>query len=247
MKRLIILKTGTTYPAIARARGDFDAWIRTGLGLTDADIRVVDVEHGADLPPIRACAGVIITGSHAMVTEAHLWSLRIERWLPAALDAGMPILGICYGHQLLAQSTGGQVGFHPAGQEVGTVEVRLHNGEREDALFGAFPSRFQAHVAHTQTVLRLPPGAVPLAENTHEPHHAFRVGDRAWGVQFHPEFDASIMRAYIREESAGLAAAGHEVPALLETVRETPVAAQVIERFAQIVRDALEGSVESSL
>jgi GMP synthase (glutamine-hydrolysing) len=237
MKPLIIVKAGTTYPEIAEAHGDFDAWIRSGLDMNEAETRVIDAAHGEALPPVAACAGVVITGSHAMVTEAHPWSVRVARWLPAALEAGVPILGICYGHQMLAQSMGGQVGFHPEGKEAGNVEIHLGAAGPEDALFRSFPRRFQAHAAHAQTVLRLPPGAVLLAGNAHEPHHAFRLGDRAWGVQFHPEFSAAVMRAYVRAERTILAAAGYDVPALLETIRDTPVAARVLERFAKIVRD----------
>ncbi len=238
MKRLVILKVGTTYPAIAKAHGDFDAWIRTGLGLGEQDVAVVDAEHGDALPPVTVCAGVVITGSHAMVTDDLPWSLAVEAWIPAVLRTHVPLLGICYGHQLLARSMGGHVGFHPEGKEAGTVEIHLGEAGREDALFGSFPRRFRAYVAHAQTVLRLPPGAVLLAGNAHEPHHAFRLGDRAWGVQFHPEFDTAIMRAYIRTEARALESEGYDVPALLKGVEPTPVAARVLARFAQIVKDS---------
>jgi GMP synthase (glutamine-hydrolysing) len=73
--------------------------------------------------------------------------------------------------------------------------------------------------------------------NAHEPHHAFRLGDRAWGVQFHPKFTAPVMRAYVRVERTALAAAGYDVSTLLTTVRDTPIAAQVLKRFGTMVRD----------
>ena len=96
------------------------------------------------------------------------------------------------------------------------------------------------HVARTQTVLRLPPHAVLLAENTHEPHHAFRLGDCAWGVQFHPEYNFDIMRSYILEQTVALKKAGLNVSDLLGSVEETPVAERLIRDFARIVEDDLD-------
>ncbi|NIQ10109.1 MAG: glutamine amidotransferase, partial [Gammaproteobacteria bacterium] len=74
--------------------------------------------------------------------------------------------------------------------EVGTVEVRLRPEAQDDRLFQTLPARFPVHATHSQSVLALPPGAVHLAENDFDPHHAMRIGSCAWGVQFHPEYSA---------------------------------------------------------
>lgn len=235
MKTLFIIKAGTTFPSTAKRFGDFDRWTLAGLGAHSVDVRVVDVEHGAALPPATKCAGVLVTGSHSMVTEGLPWSLRLEAWIPSLLENEIPFLGICYGHQVLARSMGGEVGYHPGGEEIGTVEIHLMPGFADDALFRRFPRSFNAHVSHEQTVLRLPPGAVRLAANEHEPNHAFRLGRRAWGVQFHPEYDAGIMRSYILEQSHELEAAGRDVSELARRVQETPVAAQTLRNFVRIV------------
>jgi len=92
-----------------------------------------------------------------------------------------------------------------------------------------------AHVVHAQTVLELPPGAICLAYNDFEPHHAFRLGRQAWGVQFHPEYDARIMQSYIRALADELVAAERDVEGLLETVQETPTARMILQRFADCV------------
>jgi GMP synthase (glutamine-hydrolysing) len=238
MKKLYILKTGTTYPATAKRLGDFDTWSINGLGNRAFECRVLDVEHGSELPDAGDCAGVLITGSHSMVTENLPWSLRVERWIAPLLASRIPILGICYGHQLLARAAGGQVGFHPTGKEIGTVQIQVLPDGTEDGLFRNMPSSFRAHVCHAQTVLSLPPNAVRLAWNQHEPNHAFRIGGCAWGVQFHPEYTVDIMKAYIEEQAEELQRAGMDPADLSATVQDTPLAAVTLENFARVVECA---------
>lgn len=235
MKKLYIIKIGTTFPSIAKQFGDFDKWTVAALGAMDVETCVLDAEHGVSLPFARDCAGVVITGSHAMVTDQLAWSAKLEEWIPSLLETHTPFFGICYGHQLLARAAGGQVGFHPKGKEIGTVAVHLLPGCEDDALFRVFPQSFRVHVAHSQTILDLPPGAKRLAANAYEPNHAFRLGDCAWGVQFHPEFNADIMRSYIREQAAELESAGQAVAEFLCVVKETPIAAKTLRDFARFV------------
>ncbi len=239
MKRLFILKAGTTFPSTERNFGDFDLWTASAFREEDIKVCIQDVEHGADPPNPEDCSGVVITGSHSMVTDDLPWSVRLEQWLPLLLDAGIPLLGICYGHQLLARAAGGKVGFHPQGKEIGTVKIHLSPECAGDAIFGSFPRSFAAHVTHSQTVLGLPPGAVLLAFNDFEPNHAFRLGECAWGVQFHPEYTADIMRSYISEQAEELGAAGLSASELLGSVSETPFAAETLKRFARFVKARL--------
>lgn len=239
MKRLYILKVGTTFPGIAKMLGDFDVWTLAALGDVNVETCVLDVEHGVPLPEISECAGIVITGSHSMVTDEHPWSAELERWIPSLLKAGIPFFGICYGHQLLARAAGGRVGFHPLGNEIGTVQVQLLADCAKDALFRSFPQIFMAHVTHSQSVLCLPPNATRLAFNTYEPNHAFRIGECAWGVQFHPEYNADIMRSYIEEQATELDSAGLNITELLCTVEETPVAGKTLRSFAVFVEGRL--------
>ena len=72
--------------------------------------------------------------------------------------------------------------------------------------------------------------------NDFEPRHAFRLGGCAWGLQFHPEYDGNIMRSYILAQADDLEAAGRQVSALVEAVRETPAAAGILRAFAKIAQ-----------
>lgn len=241
MKRLYIIKAGTTFPATAKQFGDFDQWTAAALGITGVEIEIVDAENGEDLPSVQDCAGAVITGSHSMVTDNLPWSVRLEEWVLYLLHTDTPLFGICYGHQLLAKAAGGQVGFHPRGEEIGTVEVQLLPECIHDPVFQSLPQSFLVHATHEQTVLRLPTGAVCLAANEYEPNHAFRLGGWAWGVQFHPEYSTDILRSYIREQKDELEAAGRNVPELLNRVSETPYAAQALRNFGRIVKERLTG------
>lgn len=239
MKRLYILKVGSTFPATAKVLGDFDVWTMAALGDVQLETCIVDVEHGAPLPSAAESAGIVVTGSHSMVTDGLPWSIELEKWIPSLLDAGTPFFGICYGHQLLARAAGGDVAFHPRGQEIGTVQVHLLPDCDHDVLFRSVPQTFLAHVSHSQSVLRLPPKATLLAFNSFEPHHAFRVGECAWGVQFHPEYNAAIMRSYIKEDITELESSGRNISDLLRAVKETPIAAQTLWNFGRFVEDRL--------
>jgi GMP synthase (glutamine-hydrolysing) len=210
-------------------------WTLNGLQLSSSEVEVVDVAAGDALPEAKACSGVVVTGSHAMVTDNLPWSEATAAWIPSIIADEIPFLGICYGHQLLAHATGGTVGFHPGGDEIGTVDIYLLPDSRTDPLFCSLPSPFKAHTSHSQTVLSLPPGAVCLASNSFEPHHAFRLGSCAWGVQFHPEYDRKIMESYVAEEAKELKAAGHGIPELLQSISDTPVAATILRRFGHMM------------
>lgn len=232
MKNLAIIKAGTTYFSTLQAFGDFEDWVRESLEPSVLPVTVVDAVSGNVLPDPDACCGVIVTGSHAMVTDNHPWSVAIEAWIPMLVKRNVPFLGICYGHQLLGRSLGGVVGYNPRGREIGTVAVSLTSEACADPLFREISGSFPAHTIHEQSVLELPSGSVRLACNGHDSHHAFRVGRCAWGVQFHPEYTTRVMRAYI-EAAEGLDKGGEPGTAvLLSRVRETPEANRLLKDFA---------------
>jgi len=198
MKKIIILKTGDTFIDIQAELGNFENWIIKGMGVNDDQFQIVDLPRGETLPRIESCKGVVIAGSHSMVTEELAWSVEIEKWIPECIQSDVPVLGICYGHQLLAKAMGGIVDFHPRGIEIGTVCIDIVGSDSSDPIFNGIQGSFLAHVCHSQTVVSLPENAICIAKNKYEPHHAFRIGSSAWGVQFHPEYDEHIMTAYVQ-------------------------------------------------
>jgi len=236
MQTVIIVKAGSTFPAIEQRFGDFEDWIIEACSLPDIAFSVFDTAKKQDLPPVDGLSGVIITGSPAMVTDQVPWMQTLAAWIPQILDRQIPMLGICFGHQLLAHAMGGSVAYHPGGREIGSVSIALTPSGKQDILLGALPDVFVAHATHAQTVIKLPPDAQVLAGNSYETRHAFRIGKNAWGVQFHPEFSADIMAAYISEQSASLLGSGHDVNALHEAICTTGEANGLLKRFMAIVR-----------
>lgn len=236
MKPITILKLGTANPDTIARHGDCDQWMIRAIGDSGQPYQTIDIAGGAALPDIRACAGVILTGSSAMVTDRHDWSEATRAWLREAVPAGLPVFGICYGHQLLADAFGGEVDYHPDGLEAGTIRLTCANASASDPLFAALPATFHAQATHYQSVMRLPDNAVLLAGNGHDPHHAYRIGENAWGVQFHPEFSEDIMHSYLDVRRERLASQGIDAANLIAQISATPHARALLARFAQWTR-----------
>lgn len=231
MKPIWIIKAGETLADLARTHGDFEDWIAAGLAGGPLPVQVHDARAG--LPPAPdAMAGAIVTGSHAMVSERAGWSEALAAWLRDAVAAECPVLGICYGHQLLAHALGGEVGYRPQGPDVGTVNVERYPAAQTDPLFGALPARFAAPMVHLQSVVRLPSTAVALAHHAQEPHAAFRVGPCAWGVQFHPEFSLPAVQAYVDHLAETLRQHGMDPASVRDALQPTPHAAALLPAFA---------------
>ena len=234
MGKILIIKTGSTLAEMRVRRGDFEDWTLARLGVAPDAARVVDVMQGEPLPDWADFGAVVVTGSHAMVTEHHDWSEQTAQWLAGAAARQMPTLGICYGHQLLAYALGGEVDDNPRGPEYGTVEVQLALEATADPLLGGWPPSIRVQVCHTQSVLRAPAGALRLAWNAHDACQAFRAGPCAWGVQFHPEFDADVVRTYIDHMRPLLMAEKQDPDGLRAATADTPYGEEILKRFARL-------------
>jgi GMP synthase (glutamine-hydrolysing) len=237
MRPLLIVKCGSTLPEIVERRGDFEDWIAARMPIDPTRVRVAAANADAALPAPASLAGVVVTGSAAFVSHCEAWSERTAKWLGAAALGGTPVLGICYGHQLLAHALGGRVGRNPLGREIGSIEVDLCDAARGDDLFAELPARVRVQATHVESVLALPPGARLLAASPGDPHQAFAVGERAWGVQFHPEFDADVVRGYLSARRDAVRAEGLDPDSLLRNASDSPHGAAILRRFSALLRD----------
>ncbi len=228
-----MVKTGEPVAPVLERRGQFADLILSALGAGwDGPVDVVDARapHRERFPGPRGLAAIVITGSAASVPDREPWMLETEAWLRAVVDAGTPTMGLCFGHQLLAQALGGEVARNPRGREIGTVRVER---TADDPLFDGLPASFEANATHVDTVTRLPAGATALARSPLEDHHAIRFTRTVYGVQFHPEIDAEVMRAYLHARREPCAAEGLDVDALLGAVSEAELGRRTLANFVR--------------
>jgi GMP synthase (glutamine-hydrolysing) len=239
MRKILIVKTGSTLPSLIERRGDFEDWFIDGMGVGPDDLLVIDVRKGQSFPELEQIGGVVITGSHEMVTDHWGWSERTAQWLRIVVAASVPVLAVCYGHQLLAQALGGKVDYNPHGREMGTVDVFLTEEAKADELLGIYRSPIRVQVSHAQSVLRLPKSAIRLGWSRDDPNQAFRIGEKVWGLQFHPEFDKEVVQAYIEYHREMLIKEGKNPEQLIRNNEETEFGRKILRRFSIIAKSAI--------
>jgi GMP synthase (glutamine-hydrolysing) len=234
MKPVLIIRTGQAPDNIRARHGDFPDWFRLAAHLEPHQVQVVNVVAGERLPAPTEVAGALITGSAAMVTERAPWSENTAGWIRNAMDIDLPLVGVCYGHQLMSHALGGRVDYLPGGREIGTVPIELLPEASKDALTEHMQEKtFRAHATHEQSVLELPKGARVLARSERDPYHLLRYGRNAISTQFHPEFNADIMRAYIRRKHHDMRREGFDPQHTFQQVAATPLARRLLKTFSR--------------
>jgi len=232
MQPVLILSTGRTLPAIQSRRGNFEDWFAAGL---DCPVSVHDAQESVADNPLNYAA-VVVTGSGSMVSKRETWSENTATWLAQAVTDGVPVLGVCYGHQLLAHALGGEVGPNPRAREIGSKKLQLEKSAANDPLLSGLSNPIFVQTSHEEAVLTAPAGSQLLATTAQDPNHVLRFSEKAWGLQFHPEFDTDIMRSYIEIRRDILLAEGINVDDLLAQAQETPQAWSLLKKFSQLLR-----------
>jgi GMP synthase (glutamine-hydrolysing) len=216
-------------PAVIERRGGFSKLIREAAGTSwPGPYRDVDLRTGEALPDPREVSAVVVTGSASSITERVPWMLRGEEYLRVLVAKDVPTFGICFGHQMLGAALGGEVARNSRGREIGTVDLEVIG---RDELVDGLPAPLRANTTHLDTVQRLPSGAIVLARTEREPHAAVRFAKNAWGVQFHPEMDADVVRGYVESRRDVLSAEGFTPDELLRTADDALAGKTTLARF----------------
>ena len=234
MKPVLIIQTGRAPDPIRGRHGDFPHWFRISTRMASHQLKTVNVSAGDSLPAPGDVAGAIITGSAAMVTERAEWSERTAGWIRHAMEMEVPLFGVCYGHQLMAHALGGRVDYLPGGREIGTQPIELLHEARRDALTSSLPASFRAHTTHEQSVIEPPKSATVLARSERDPHQLLRYGPKAVSTQFHPEFNAEVMRDYVKRKHADIRREGADPRGIYRAVAATPMARGLLRHFSRI-------------
>jgi GMP synthase (glutamine-hydrolysing) len=229
---LVVIFTGSTVPDVKARFGDFDSHFRAAIaGAWEGQWSSVDArQEDAPLPDPDAVAGVIITGSAHSVTERAPWMLRLEAWIRDAVAREMPLLGVCFGHQLIGSALGGEVRRNPRGRRIGTMKVRRTD---EDPLLEGLPQEFDVNLTHQDHVSTAPAGIRKLITADHDDVHAFAVGNKVRAVQFHPEFHDGIIRGYISARRNILKDEGLDPDAIDANVMDAPHARRILHNFVR--------------
>lgn len=190
--RIGILQTGLAPEALAQDMGDYPdmfARLLDGHGFTFQTWKVVDGEFPKD---VHAADGWLITGSRHGVYEDHPWIPPLEQFIRDAFSAHVPVVGICFGHQIVAQAMGGKVERYAGGWAVGATEYD----------FGDETLRLNAW--HRDQVIRAPNGAQVVASNAFCANAALLYDDRAFTVQAHPEFRPEFVDGLMTTRGKGV-------------------------------------------
>jgi GMP synthase-like glutamine amidotransferase len=169
------------------------------------------------------------------------WLRHTKELLRAAVKDGLPVLGVCLGGQLLAEAMGGRVRPGAEGPELGARLVSKRDAAVDDPVFSDIPLSPVVIQWHWDEISELPPGALLLAASPKYVNQAFRVGAKAYGLQFHIETPPEMVRGWAAADADGVRAAGLDPELLAE--RAVEVLAEIeevwrpfIDRFAALVR-----------
>ncbi|WP_419997768.1 type 1 glutamine amidotransferase [Streptomyces boninensis] len=218
----------------------FGDWL-AGAGL---ELDVVHPYAGGELPDgLRGYQAVVALGGAPMPDDDDVmpWLAGTRALASEAVSRGVPYFGICQGAQVLALVAGGEVRASHGEPELGSTALTLRAEAARDPLLRGLPGRVTAIERHKDQVTVLPPGAVWLAESERCAHQAFRCGEVAWGVQFHPEVSAERVR--VGWDAERLREMGFDHGELVRAAERDEAAAgpvweRVAGRFAEVVRAA---------
>ena len=190
--RIGILKCGQSPEVIRGDLGDYDTMFETLLAGRGFDFASYHVEAMEFPGSVHDADGWLLTGSRHGAYEDHAFIPPLEDFIRRAYGAHVPLVGICFGHQIIAQALGGRVEKYAGGWAVGA----------QDYIFEGQPVTLNAW--HQDQVVERPQGAQPIASNGFCENAALVYDDRAFTVQAHPEFGDAMIGGLIEHRSGSV-------------------------------------------
>ena len=200
MKKVVIFDCGPSLPEVSEKFGCAPEWIIKLLQKKDCKFKWVKSYKRESVEYSEGDAW-IITGSPRSVYDELDWMLDMEDKIRNAQYHNKPVLGICFGHQLIAKSFGGWVELNPNGWELGAYPIELTERGLKSRILAGFNNHTIVYQSHGDCVTVLPKNAIELALNK-KGNQAFTIHKNMYGVQFHPEFSWDIIKKYVSVRSA---------------------------------------------
>lgn len=227
---------------VQHEKGTGAGWFGEWLAEAGLSLEVCHPYAGEQVPPFPSYDAVVVLGGAMAPAEDERcpWLPVVRARIVDAVEASVPLFGICLGAQLLSLACGGTVRRGVHGPELGVLDIEVLDQGSSDPLFGQLPPSVPVVQWHWEEITSVPVQAVVLARSALYAHQVFRVGDRAWGVQGHPEVTANIATDWARADSPLLLAAGRSADDLIDEVRDHEPALSaawrpVAQGFARIV------------
>jgi len=227
--RLLYLQNSTSRDSVTRLDARFEAW-----GLDVHRYWAYNEEFPTDLPKY---SGIFISGSPHGAYEDIPFIHREHELIQEAAQAGIPMLGVCFGHQILASALCGrdQV-FRRKTCEVGYKTLDVTKFAVDDGIAAALYPKFDMFVWHNDEVRGDHPDMTIIATTADCPNHIFRYRDQPiWGIQGHPEVTLDESRIWFEENRRDLEDDGADVEVLHRTASETRIAKTMLQSFATLV------------
>ncbi len=231
--RVGLLQCGYVHADLISEFGDYPDLFASLLAPFDFELIVYDVQHDPLPPGPTECDAWIVSGSADSTYDDLAWIAPVEQLVRDLVVADVPMVAICFGHQLLAQALGGRVAKNADGWGVGAHAYRLTTAEPCDGAPGSGSVRLIA--SHQDQVTQLPPGAVVVAATAHCPFAAYTLGPRVLAMQPHPEFGAGLSRRLIeaRRQWIGSTVCDQALDSLNEPLDQLVVAQWIFSVLSQ--------------
>jgi GMP synthase (glutamine-hydrolysing) len=228
--KIALLKMGSTMPSVKARHGDYEDWFAKALEISTEALIVLDAHASTPLPHSHNFDGLISSGSAFSVYDREPWSERASAWIQTHVQAKTPILGVCYGHQLIAQHRGAQVALSPGGREIGVCSVKR---TQDDPIFDGLDREFTVIQTHSDAVLSPVVGGEVIAHSPQAQNQAMRIGQHIRTLQWHPEITPEVIEEYIHLRSQDIESefdAAH-VHTLLSQIQPVPSGKIILQNF----------------